>query len=68
MKNPAATAHLLKSLQDPAEPVRMAALTWLNRLGSFQAGAIIAEVARSDPDIRVRMAAVEILRTNPVRK
>jgi HEAT repeat protein len=67
IKDPEATSHLLKSLHDPAEPVRMAALSWLNRIGSFQAGAIIAEVARSDPDARVRMAAVELLRTHSER-
>jgi len=62
MKRPAATAMVVRALDDPEERVRLAAVRGLARLGSRRAERRLAALAAADPVLEVRQAARKALR------
>jgi len=58
MKNPEASYLVERALEDEAAEVRATAAAELRRLGSRSASRKLLALARTDPDIEVRRAAV----------
>jgi HEAT repeat protein len=58
MQHAEATRWIERALEDPAPPVRVAAVAELRRLGSRKAAKKLLTLARTDPDREVRQAAV----------
>ncbi|MGB3058669.1 MAG: HEAT repeat domain-containing protein [Anaerolineae bacterium] len=61
MKHPRASEALARALEDADAGVRFAAVTALGHLGNLPAGRQVAYMARTDPDINVRRAALAAL-------
>ncbi|MFZ2422498.1 MAG: HEAT repeat domain-containing protein, partial [Anaerolineae bacterium] len=61
MKHPRASEALARALEDADAGVRFAAVTTLGHLGNVPAGRQVAYLARTDPDINVRRAALAAL-------